>query len=87
MVDYKEILRLSSIGYSLRQTVTSTGHSHHTVKQVLELAENMVSNGRLMRMSLIQNSKGFSFPKEKLWAIIMPNLTTTTSTRSFPRKA
>ena len=39
MVDYKEILRLSSIGYSLRQTAASVGHSHHTVKNVLELAE------------------------------------------------
>ena len=39
MVDYKEILRLTSIGYSLRQTAASVGHSHHTVKNVLELAE------------------------------------------------
>ncbi|MBQ3138753.1 MAG: integrase [Ruminococcus sp.] len=39
MVDYKEILRLSHNGYSLRQIAASTGHSHHTVKNVLELAE------------------------------------------------
>ena len=38
MVDYKEILRLNSMGYSLRQTASSVGHSHHTVKNVLELA-------------------------------------------------
>lgn len=38
MVDYKEILRLSSIGYSIRQAAASTGHSPHTVKNVLELA-------------------------------------------------
>ena len=38
MVDYKEILRLTSMGYSLRQTAASVGHSHHTVKNVLELA-------------------------------------------------
>ena len=38
MVDYKEILRLTSMGYSLRQTATSVGYSHHTVKNVLELA-------------------------------------------------
>ena len=30
MVDYKEILRLTSMGYSLRQTAASVGHSHHT---------------------------------------------------------
>lgn len=39
MVDYKEILRLESIGYSLRQTAASVGHSHHTVKNALELVE------------------------------------------------
>ena len=38
MVDYKEILRLINMGYSLRQTAASVGHSHHTVKNVLELA-------------------------------------------------
>lgn len=38
MVDYKEILRLASMGYSLRQNAASVGHSHHTVKNVLELA-------------------------------------------------
>ena len=39
MVDYKEILRLISMGYSLRQTAASVCHSHHTVKNVLELAK------------------------------------------------
>lgn len=39
MVDYKKILRLTNMGYSLRQTAASVGHSHHTVKNVLELAE------------------------------------------------
>lgn len=39
MVDYKEILRLSNMGYSLRQNAASAGHSHHTVKNVLELAK------------------------------------------------
>ena len=42
MVDYKEILRLTNMGYSQRQIASSTGHSHHTVKNVLELA---VKNG------------------------------------------
>lgn len=37
MVDYKEILRLSSKDYSLRQIAASVGHSHHTVKKVLDL--------------------------------------------------
>lgn len=39
MVDYKEILRLTGMGYSLRQIAASVGHSHHTVKNVLELAD------------------------------------------------
>lgn len=38
MVDYKGILRLSSEGYSQRQIAASVGHSHHTVKNVLDLA-------------------------------------------------
>lgn len=38
MVDYKEILRLTYMGYSLRQTATSIGHSLHIViKNSLEL--------------------------------------------------
>lgn len=44
MVDYKEILRLSHNGYSLRQIAESTGHSHHTVKNVLDLAEKNCVN-------------------------------------------
>ena len=39
MVDYKRILKLSSENYSLRQIAASVGHSHHTVKDVLELAQ------------------------------------------------
>ena len=39
MVDYKTILKLSSENYSLRQIAASVGHSHHTVKDVLELAQ------------------------------------------------
>lgn len=39
MVDYEEILRITGMCYSLRQVVASVGHSHHTVKNVLELAE------------------------------------------------
>lgn len=39
MVDYKEILRLSGMDYSVRQIAASVGHSHHTVKKVQELAE------------------------------------------------
>ena len=39
MVDYKEILRLNNQHYSLRQIAASVGHSHHTVKNVLNLAE------------------------------------------------
>ncbi len=38
MVDYKEILRLSQQYYSLRQIAASVCHSHHTVKNDLDLA-------------------------------------------------
>jgi len=38
MVNYREILRLNSMGYSQRQIASSTRSSHHTVKTVLELA-------------------------------------------------
>lgn len=36
MVDYKEILRLSHNGHSLRQIAASTGHSYHTVGVLLK---------------------------------------------------
>ena len=39
MVDYKTILKLSAEKYSLGQIAVSVGHSHHTVKDVLELAQ------------------------------------------------
>ncbi len=43
MVNYKAILKLTSIGYCLRQIATSEGHSLHTVKNDLELsAKNVV---------------------------------------------
>ncbi len=39
MVDYLEILRLNSLGYSRRRIEASVRSSHHTVKHVLETAE------------------------------------------------
>ena len=39
MVDYKTILKLSAENYSLSQIAASIGHSHHSVKDVLELAQ------------------------------------------------
>ena len=39
MTDYREILRLKSIGYSIRKIESSVRSSHHTVKTVLELAQ------------------------------------------------
>ena len=38
MVDYKKILQLSSEGNSLRQVAARVGNSHHTVKDVLDVA-------------------------------------------------
>lgn len=38
MVDYKKILQLSSEGNSLRQVAVRVGNSHHTVKDVLDVA-------------------------------------------------
>lgn len=39
MTDYREILRLKSIGYSNRKIGESVRSSHHTIKAVLELAQ------------------------------------------------
>ena len=39
MTDYREILRLKSMGYSNRKIEASVRSSHHTVKAVLELAQ------------------------------------------------
>ena len=39
MVDYREILRLSSEGNSQRQIAASVGSSHHTVSEVLTTAK------------------------------------------------
>ena len=87
MVDYKEILRLTSIGYSLRQTAASLGHSHHTVKNVLELAakdgvewpiDDDVTNVELEKLF---------YPERKRQEVIMPSQTTPTSTVSCQRKA
>ena len=33
MIDYREILRLSSLGYSRRRISSMVGSSHHTVDQ------------------------------------------------------
>lgn len=41
MVDYREILRLHSLGYSQRQIAASVHSSHHTVKDALETATSM----------------------------------------------
>lgn len=41
MVDYREILRLHSLGYSRNQIEASARTSHHTIKTVLEIAESL----------------------------------------------
>lgn len=41
MVDYREILRLKSLGYSRNQIEASAHISHHTVKAVLDTAESL----------------------------------------------
>ena len=38
-VDYREILRLNSLQYSRNRIAGSVGSSHHTVKDVIEAAE------------------------------------------------
>lgn len=39
MVNYREILRLASEGTSQRQIAASVRSSHHTVREVLDVAE------------------------------------------------
>ena len=41
MVDYREILRLQSLGYSQNQIEASAHVSHHTVKEVLAAAQSL----------------------------------------------
>ena len=41
MVNYREILRLNSLGYSRNQIEASAHVSHHTVKAVLDMAESL----------------------------------------------
>ena len=41
MVNYREILRLHSLGYSKRSIESSVGSSHQTVKDVLDRAKEM----------------------------------------------
>ena len=48
MVDYREILRLNSLGYSRRRISSMVGSSHHTVDQTLAAAE-LVTAGALPR--------------------------------------
>ncbi len=41
MVNYREILKLKSQGYSQRQTAVSVHSSRHTIREVLSLAANV----------------------------------------------
>ena len=41
MVDYREILRLKSLGYTMKDIVSSVHSSRNTVSEVLTLAGNL----------------------------------------------
>ena len=86
MVDYKEILRLSQQYYSLRQIAASVCHSHHTVKNVLDLAaqhgiewplDDDITNAELEKLF---------HPDKKVQGYPMQSSTTSTSTANCPRR-
>ena len=63
MVDYREILRLSSEGNSQRQIAASVGSSHHTVSEVLTTA----------KLKGIEWSNDDSITNEMLQSILFPD--------------
>lgn len=66
MTDYKEILRLKSMGYSLRQIAASVRSSHHTVTKTLELArEHNITYPLAIDVSNAELEKLF-FPDRKI---------------------
>ena len=86
MVDYKEILRLTSMGYSLRQTAASVGHSHHTVKNVLELAAKHDLEWPIDEDVTNAELENYSIRKEERHEAITQSQTSTTSTVSCRRR-
>lgn len=62
MVDYREILRLESLGYSRRQIASSVRSSHHTVKDVLELAKEHKLTWPLDDLATNQNIEQLFYP-------------------------
>ena len=41
MIDYREILRLDSLGYSRRRISSMVNSSHHTVKDTLQATHDV----------------------------------------------
>ena len=48
MIDYREILRLDSLGYSRRRISSMVNSSHHTVEDTLKAAHDTGCEFRLL---------------------------------------
>ncbi len=82
---HKEIVRLANIGYNLKQTAASMGHSHHTVKNFQKLtAKHGIERSIDENVTNSEHEK-LLYQKGKHLATIITSLTMTTSTSSFPR--
>ena len=87
MVDYKTILRLSDEKYSLRQISASVGHSHHKVKDVLELAHKNGITTPLDESVTNSELEKLLYPKRQTLADPTPSQTMSTFIANCQRKA
>ena len=88
MVNYREILRLHSLGYSKRSIESSVGSSHQTVKDVLDRAKEMHIEWPLDEdITNAVLNEHFFLRGRRISPHGMHRWTTSTSTLSFPRRA
>lgn len=66
MIDYREILRLKSQGYSQRQIQSSVGSSRNTIREVIALAEEKNLNGHFLLRLLMMILRSIFIPAEHL---------------------
>lgn len=83
MTDYREILRLKSMGYSNREIEASVRSSHHTIKSVIELAQkhnisypldNDITNADIERLFFPERKISLVKRKEPNYAYIHKEL-------------
>lgn len=84
MVNYKEILRLANEGTSQRQIAESVRSSHHTVREVLDVAERLGIHWPLEESSGNEQLGSILFPNRHVGRVNISNPTSPTSTRNCP---